>query len=93
MGMKNPPHPGLIVRHDCLEPIGLSVTKAAKLLGISRSKLSAVVNCQSGIAPELSIRLGKAFGCEPDLLYKVQCAYDLAQVKKMPDKSKLNAYR
>ena len=82
MEMKNPPHPGLIVRHDCLEPLGLSVTKAAKLLGVSRRKLSDVVNCRTGIDPEMSIRLGKAFGCGLEILYKAQCVYDLAQAKK-----------
>ena len=62
MPMNNPPHPGLSVRHDCLEPLGLSVTEAARKLGVSRKQLSDIVNCRSGISPEMAIRLDKAFG-------------------------------
>ena len=59
--MRNPPHPGLSVRHDCLEPLGLSVTEAAGKLGISRKQLSGIVNCHAGISAEMAIRLDKAF--------------------------------
>ena len=62
MPMKNPPHPGLSVRHDCLEPLGLSVTEAARKLGVSRKQLPDIVNCRSGNSPEMAIRLDKAFG-------------------------------
>lgn len=62
MVMKNPPHPGLSVRHDCLEPLGLSVTEAARKLGVSRKQLSDIVNGHSGISPEMAIRLDMAFG-------------------------------
>jgi len=78
MAMKNPPHPGLSVRHDCLEPLGLSVTKAAQKLGISRKQLSAIVNGHSGISPEMAIRLDKAFGGSADTWFRLQAAYDLA---------------
>ena len=54
MPMMNPPHPGLSVRHDCLEPLNLSVTEAARKLGISRKQLSDIVNCRSGISPEMA---------------------------------------
>ena len=60
--MKNPPHPGLSVRHDCLEPLKLSVTEAARHLGVSRRQLSDLVNARSGISPEMAVRLDKAFG-------------------------------
>ena len=60
--MNNPPHPGLSVRHDCLEPLGLIVTEAAKKLGVSRKQLSDIVNGHSGISPQMAIRLDKAFG-------------------------------
>ena len=60
--MKNPPHPGLSVRHDCLELLGLSVTEAARRLRVSRKRLSDIVNCKAGISPEMAIRLDKAFG-------------------------------
>ena len=62
MPMKNPPHPGLSVRHDCLEPLGLSVTEAARRLRVNRKQLSDIVNCKAGISPEMAIRLDKAFG-------------------------------
>ena len=61
MPMKNPPHPGLSVRHDCLEPLGLSVTDAAAHLGVSRKQLSDVLNGRSGISAEMAVRLDKAF--------------------------------
>ena len=62
MAMKNPPHPGLSVRHDCLEPLGLSVTEAARHPGVNRKQLSDIVNGHAGISPEMAIRLDKAFG-------------------------------
>ena len=62
MPMKNPPHPGLHVRHDCLETLGLSVTEGAKVLGVTRQALNNLVNGKSGISPEMAIRLSKAFG-------------------------------
>jgi len=77
--MKNPPHPGLSVRFDCLEPLDLSVTEAAKRLGVSRKQLSDVVNGRSGISPEMAIRLDKAFGGGAVTWYQLQAAYDLAQ--------------
>ena len=82
MPMKSPPHPGLSVRHDCLEPLGLSVTDAAKWLGVSRKQLSDVLNGHSGISPEMAIRLDKAFGGGADTWYRLQAAYDLAQAIK-----------
>ncbi len=80
MLMKNPPHPGLSVRYDCLEPLGLSVTEAAQKLGVSRKQLSDIVNGRSGISPEMAVRLDKAFGGGAATWYQMQAAYDLAQV-------------
>ena len=85
MPMKNPPHPGLSVRHDCLEPLGLNVTEAAKRLGVSRKQLSDIVNCHAGISPEMAIRLDKAFGAGADMWLRLQAAYDLAQAMKHAD--------
>ena len=82
MPMSNPPHPGLSVRHDCLEPLGLSVSEAAEGLGVSRKQLSNVVNGRAGISPEMAIRLDKAFGGGADAWYRLQAAYDIAQAKK-----------
>jgi len=82
MPMKNPPHPGLSVRHDCLKPLNLSVSKAAAQLGVSRKQLSDVVNGHAGISPEMAIRLDKAFGGGAETWYRLQAAYDLAQALK-----------
>ena len=87
--MKNPPHPGLSVHADCLEPLGLSVTEAARKLGISRKQLSNVVNARAGISPEMAIRLDKAFGGGADAWYQLQAAYDLAQALKKADQIKV----
>ena len=87
--MKNPPHPGLSVRYDCLEPLGLSVTEAARKLGVSRKQLSELVNARSGISPEMAIRLDKAFGGGADTWFRMQAAYDLAQAMKKADRIKI----
>ena len=85
MAMKNPPHPGLSVRHDCLDPLGLSITEAARRLGVSRKQLSSLVNGRSGISPEMAIRLDKAFGGGASTWYQMQAAFDLAQAVKRAD--------
>ena len=82
MAMKNPPHPGLSIRHDCLEPLGLTVSDAARHLGVSRKQLSSIINGRAGISPEMAIRLDKAFGGGASTWYHIQAAYDLAQVVK-----------
>jgi addiction module HigA family antidote len=82
MPMKSPPHPGLSVKHDCLEPLGLSVTEAARRLGVSRRQLSDIVNCHSGISAEMAIRLDKAFGGGADTWLRLQATYDLAQAMR-----------
>jgi len=89
MPMKNPPHPGLSVRRDCLDPLGLTVTEAAKKLGVSRKQLSDVVNGHSGISPQMAIRLDKAFGGGANTWYRLQAAYDLAQAMKRADQIKV----
>ncbi|MFZ5426499.1 MAG: HigA family addiction module antitoxin [Thermodesulfobacteriota bacterium] len=83
--MKNPPHPGLSVRYDCLEPLGLSVTQGAKALGVSRQALNNLVNGKAGISPEMAIRLSKAFGSTPESWLRLQMAYDLAQARQHED--------
>lgn len=91
MPMKNPVHPGRIVRDDCIEPLGLTITKAAKILGVTRQALNNVVNCKSGISPEMAIRLAKAFGSSAETWLRMQLAYDLAQARK--DESKIKVRR
>ena len=91
MPMKNPPHPGLSVRRDCLEPLGLTVTEAAGMLGVSRKQLSDLVNGHSGISPEMATRLDKAFGGGSNTWYRLQAAYDLAQAMKKADRIEIEA--
>ena len=88
MPMKNPPHPGLSVRHDCLAPRGLNVTEAAKHLGISRKQLSDMVNGRAGISA-MAIRLDKAFGGGAHTWLRLQAAYDLAQALQHADDVKV----
>ena len=89
MPMKTPPHPGQSIRHDCLEPLDLSVTAAAEKLGISRKQLSGIVNGHAGISPEMAIRLDKAFGGGAEPWLRLQTAYDLAQAMKRIDDIKV----
>jgi addiction module HigA family antidote len=90
--MKNPVHPGSIVRHDCLEPLGLSVTGGAKVLGVTRQALNNVVNGKAGISPEMAIRLSKAFGSTAETWLAMQTAFDLAQARKHENKIKVKRY-
>lgn len=89
MPMKNPPHPGSSIRADCLEPLGLSVTAAAKALGVSRQALNNLIHGQAAISPEMAIRLHKAFGGGADTWLRLQAVYDLAQAEKDADKIKV----
>jgi len=79
MPMKNPPHPGKVVRVSRLEPLGLNVTEAAKVLGVSRQALSNLVNSRAGMSTEMAIRLAKAFGSTTETWIRLQAAYDVAQ--------------
>lgn len=83
--MKNPPHPGSIVLHECMEPLGLSVTEAAAKLGVSRKQLSAVVNGRSGISAEMAIRLSKAFGGSAEMWVRLQANYNLSRAMERAD--------
>jgi antitoxin HigA-1 len=80
MRMKLPPHPGSIVLHDCIEPLGLTITQAAAALGVSRFMLSELVNGKRGISPEMAVRLSKAFGGGAESWLNQQAHYDLAHV-------------
>ena len=79
--MYNPPHPGGVVRRQCLEPLGLSVTRAARGLGVTRQALSDLVNEKAGVSVEMAIRLSKAFGSSPETWLGMQMAYDLWQAR------------
>jgi antitoxin HigA-1 len=80
--MHNPPHPGESILDLCLEPVGMSITDAARHLGVSRKHLSAVINGHAAISPDLAIRLAKAFGGSPDTWVRMQAAYDLWQARQ-----------
>ncbi len=82
MPMLAPPHPGLSIRHDCLEPLNLSITEGAKILGVSRQALNNVVNGKAGISAEMAIRLDKAFGGGAETWLRMQTSYDLAEAMK-----------
>ncbi|MGB8846932.1 MAG: HigA family addiction module antitoxin [Terracidiphilus sp.] len=93
MPMKNPAHPGRSIRNACLEPLGLSVTEGAEILGVTRQALNNVVNGKSGISPEMAIRLSKAFGSTPETWLRMQLAYDLAQTRKDAARIKVKRLR
>ena len=82
MQMHNPPHPGEILRDLCIEPLGITVTEAAKALGVSRKTLSAILNGRAGISPEMAIRLSKAFDTTAESWLNQQIQYDLWVARK-----------
>ena len=89
MAMHNPPHPGGIVRRQCLEPLELSVTAASRHLGVSRQSLSELVNERAGVSVDMAIRLTKAFGSSPETWLGLQMAYDLWQARSRIDDIKV----
>ena len=90
--MHNPPHPGGIVRRQCLQPLGLSVTRAAEGLGVTRQALSDLVNERKGISTEMAIRLSKAFGSTPETWLGMQMAYDLWQAREHADQIEIEMF-
>ena len=85
MLMNNPPHPGEVIRELCLEPLGISVTEAAKGLDVSRKTLSALLNGRAGISPEMAIRLSIAFDTTAESWLNQQSQYDLWQAEQRRD--------
>ena len=90
--MRNPPHPGASVKLNCLEPLNLSVTEAAKALGVARHTLSRVLNGHAAISPEMAIRLEKAGWSNAEFWLRRQASYDLAQARKHEDRIKVQRY-
>ncbi len=82
MQMFKPPHPGEIIKELCLEPLGLTVTRAAEALGVSRKTLSAILNGRAGISPEMAIRLSIAFDTSAESWLNQQAQYDLWQARQ-----------
>jgi len=85
MAMNEPVHPGEVIRELCLDPLGLSVTRAARILGVPRKALSELVNGHTRISPEMAVRLSKAFGGSAESWMRQQMQYDLVQVMKKAD--------
>jgi len=75
--MHNPPHPGEVLRELCLEPLGLTVTQAARALGVSRKTLSSILNGRAGITPQMAVRLSLAWGTTAESWMNQQVQYDL----------------
>ena len=93
MTMKNPPHPGRSIRQNCLEPLGLSVTEAAEVLGVARHTLSRVLNGHAAISPDMAIRLEKAGWSNADFWLRRQASYDLAQARKTEGRIRVERYQ
>jgi addiction module HigA family antidote len=91
--MRNPPHPGGIVRRQCLDPLHLSVTEAAKGLGVTRQALSDLVNGKAGVSIDMAIRLSKAFGSSPETWLGMQMAYDLWQAREQVRSLKVRHFK
>ena len=92
MAMQDPPHPGGIVRRQCLEPLGLSVTKAAEGIGVARQTLSELVNEKTGVSTEMAVRLSKAFGSTPEIWLGMQMAYDLWRAREHVDQINIDRF-
>ena len=91
--MKTPAHPGAIVRDEILEPLRLSVTRAAAVLGVARPTLSNLLNANAALSPEMAIRIEKAFGPKADHLLRVQTAYDLSRARQREGEIKVERYQ
>jgi addiction module HigA family antidote len=91
--MKNPPHPGDVVREDVLRPLGLSLTRAAGILGVRRATLSDLANGKAAVSTEMALRLEKTFGVSMDLLLRMQAGYDAAQVRRRSAEIDVRCYQ
>jgi addiction module HigA family antidote len=92
MAMKNPPHPGDLIRSEIIEALGLSISKAASLLKVRRATLSDLLNGKSALTPEMALRIEKAFGPEMDHLLRMQVAYDVARMRRQSDRINVKRY-
>jgi antitoxin HigA-1 len=93
MPMKTPPHPGEVIREEVLRPFGLSITKAAEILGVRRATLSDLANGKSAVTAEMALRLEKAFGVSMDLLLRMQAGFDAAQIRRRSAEIDVGRYR
>ena len=93
MAMKDPPHPGRSIKENCLDPLGMSVTDAARVLGVARHTLSRVLNGHAAVSPEMAIRLEKVGWSNAEFWLRRQTTYDLVQVRKREDEIKVERYQ
>lgn len=93
MSMYNPPHPGEIIREFCVDALNLTVTDAAKALGVTRKTFSALLNGRSGVSPEMALRLSKVFGRSPEGWLKLQLQYDLWQTQQKVNLKDLKRFK
>ncbi|MYB39403.1 MAG: HigA family addiction module antidote protein [Gammaproteobacteria bacterium] len=91
--MKNPAHPGGFVKCEIIDALGLSVTDAARLLGVTRPALSALLNERARLSPEMALRVEKAFGVSMDTLMRMQNSYDIAQTRKRESEIKIAPFK
>lgn len=92
MPMKNPPHPGGVIRRQVIEPLGLSVSETAKILGVTRQALSLLLNERTSLSPQMALRIEKAFGPKMDHLMRMQLAHDLAKQRVEESGVKVKRY-
>ena len=92
MAMKNPPHPGDLIRSEIIEALGLSISKAASILKVRRATLSDLLNGKSALTPEMALRIEKAFGPEMDHLLRMQVAYDVSRMRRQSDRISVKRY-
>jgi addiction module HigA family antidote len=92
MAMKNPPHVGGLIRRQVIEPLGLSVTEAAKVLGVGRQALSSLLNGKTALTSNMGLRVEKAFGPKMEHLMRMQLAFDLAQARKTEQGVRVKRY-
>ncbi|HYK89485.1 MAG TPA: HigA family addiction module antitoxin [Acidobacteriota bacterium] len=92
MPMKNPPHPGDLIKTAIIEPLGLSVTRAAKILKVRRATLSDLLNGKSALTPEMALRIEKAFGPDIGHLLRMQLAYDVARMRRKAGRIAVKRY-
>lgn len=93
MRMLNPPHPGEFVRTEIIAPLGLSVTAAANVLGVSRPALSSLLNAKAGLSGDMALRIEKAFGVKMDTLLRMQSSYDIARTRRRERQIRVRRYQ
>ena len=92
MPMLNPPHPGSFIRTEIIEPLGLSVTAAARVLRVSRPALSSLLNAKADLSGPMAIRIEKAFGVKMETLMRMQSAYDIARTRALEKSIRVRPY-